>query len=114
MAAATAVGDKTPIFVTIRKGQKPRCIKNEKFLSSRYRHQKKRDGWGTVWRLGARIRLTVWKVSKYGVISGPYFPVFGAEITSYLNTFHAVKFFIRIKKCGTVIHSYPAHPHIEN
>ena len=48
MAAATAVGDKTPIFVTIRKAQKLRCIKNEKFLSSRYRHQKKRDGWGTV------------------------------------------------------------------
>ena len=48
MAAATAVGDKTPIFVTIRKAQKPRCIKNEKFLSSRYRHQKKRDGWDTV------------------------------------------------------------------
>ena len=40
---------------------------------------------------------TVWKVSKCGVISGPYFPVFGLntgkygpEITSYLDTFHAV------------------------
>ena len=38
------------------------------------------------------------KVSKYGVISGPYFPVFGlntgkhvSEITSYLYTFRAVK-----------------------
>ena len=37
-------------------------------------------------------------MSKYGVISGPYFPVFGLntgkygpEITPYLNTFHAVK-----------------------
>ena len=37
------------------------------------------------------------KVSKYGVISGPYFPVFGLntgkygpEITPYLDTFHAV------------------------
>ena len=36
-----------------------------------------------------------WKVSKYGVISGPYFPVFGLntgkyrpEITPYLDTFH--------------------------
>ena len=34
---------------------------------------------------------------KYGVISGPYFPVFGLntgkygpEITPYLDTFHAV------------------------
>ena len=41
--------------------------------------------------------FTAWKVSKYGVISGPYFPVFnpntgkyGPEITLYLDTFHAV------------------------
>ena len=53
---------------------------------------------------------SVWKVSKYGVNSGPYFPVFGLnteiyrvnlriqsetgkygpEITPYLDTFHAV------------------------
>ena len=29
-------------------------------------------------------------MSKYGVICGPYFPVFGSEITPYLDTFHAV------------------------
>ena len=44
--------------------------------------------------------LTTWhtrKLSKYGVTSGPYFPVFGLntgkygpEITPYLETFHAV------------------------
>ena len=53
--------------------------------------------------------LTASKVSKYGVISGPYFPVFGLntersnlsvfspntgkygpEINPYLDTFHAV------------------------
>ena len=40
---------------------------------------------------------TAWKVSKYGVISAPYFPVFGLntgkygpEITPYLDTFHVV------------------------
>ena len=40
---------------------------------------------------------TAWKVSKYGVISGPYFRVFnlntekyGPEITPYLDTFHEV------------------------
>ena len=40
---------------------------------------------------------TAWKVSKYGVICDPYFPVFGLntgnygpEITPYLDTFHAV------------------------
>ena len=32
--------------------------------------------------------ITSWKVSKYGVISGPYFPVFG--LNPYLDTFHAV------------------------
>ena len=41
--------------------------------------------------------LTAWKLSKYGVISGSYFPVFGLktgkygpEITPYLDKFHAV------------------------
>ena len=29
-------------------------------------------------------------MSKYGVISGPYFPAFRPEITPYLDTFHAV------------------------
>ena len=32
---------------------------------------------------------TVSKVCKYGVFSGPYFPVFGLEKTPYLDTFHA-------------------------
>ena len=39
---------------------------------------------------------TAWKVTKYGVISGLYFPEFspntgkyGPEITPYLDTFHA-------------------------
>ena len=34
--------------------------------------------------------FTARKVSKYGVISGSYFPAFGPEITPYLDTFHAV------------------------
>ena len=45
----------------------------------------------------AKLTNTAWKASKYGVISGPYFPVFGQntgkygpEITPYLATFHAV------------------------
>ena len=33
---------------------------------------------------------TVWKVSKYGVISGSKFSIFGPEITLYLDTFHTV------------------------
>ena len=44
------------------------------------------------------FRNTAWKVPKCGVISGPYFPVFGLntgkygpEITPHLDTFHAVK-----------------------
>ena len=41
--------------------------------------------------------ITVWKVSKYGVLSGPYFPVFGPntgkygpEKTLHFDTFHVV------------------------
>ena len=43
---------------------------------------------------------TAWKMSKYGVFSGPYFPVFspntgtgkyGPEKPPYLDTFHAVR-----------------------
>ena len=41
--------------------------------------------------------LTAWKVPKYGVISSPYFPVFGLntwkygpEINPYLDTFYGV------------------------
>ena len=41
--------------------------------------------------------IAAWKVSKYGVFSGPYFPVisrnmgkYGLEKTLYLDTFHAV------------------------
>ena len=62
--------------------------------------------------------ITAWKVSKYGVFSGPYFPAFslnteryfvfsfsvfslnavkyGPEKTSYLDTFHAVYFIVFI------------------
>ena len=38
--------------------------------------------------LGSRSRLissTAWKVSKYGVFSGPYFPVFGPNTEIYLH-----------------------------
>ena len=43
------------------------------------------------------LRITAWKVSKCGVFSGPYFPVFGLNTekygsgkTPYLDKFHAV------------------------
>ena len=48
---------------------------------------------------------TAWKVSKDGIFSGPYFPVFsantekcGPEKTPSLDTFHAVKVLFRIIK----------------
>ena len=52
---------------------------------------------------------TAWRVSKYRVISGPYFPAFspdpgkyGPEITPYLDTFHAVEYkWIQRKKPET-------------
>ena len=53
---------------------------------------------GSSLRGNATVQIfTAWNVSKYGVISGPYFPAFGLntgkygpEKTSYLDTFHAV------------------------
>ena len=46
------------------------------------------------------ITYTAWKVSKYEVISGPYFPVFspytgkyGPEITPNTDSFYAISFF---------------------
>ena len=44
-----------------------------------------------------RDYYTAWKVSKYGVICGPYFPVFGLNT----DTFHAV--FTTKLKDGSVI-----------
>ena len=32
---------------------------------------------------GYRIENTAWKVSKYGIFSGPYFPVFGLNTEKY-------------------------------
>ena len=40
--------------------------------------------------LYCHIAISAWKVSKYGVFSGPYFPAFGQEKTPYIDTFHAV------------------------
>ena len=40
MAAANAMGDKSPIFV-IGKAKNPRCFKNVKFLPCHYRNQRK-------------------------------------------------------------------------
>ena len=65
---------------------------------------------------GSHVLNTAWKVSKYGVFSGPYFPhsdwirrntpylfVFspnagkcGPEKTQYLDTFHAVRIRLQI------------------
>ena len=59
------------------------------------------------WSSDFKIRsiCTARKVSKYGVISGPYFPLFGLntekygpEIIPYLDTFHAVMVSIRHSK----------------
>ena len=43
-----------------------------------------------IWFLCPFYQYTVWKVSKYRVFSGPYFPAFGPEKTPYLDSFHAV------------------------
>ena len=51
------------------------------------------------------VYYTAWKVSKYGVISGPNTGKYGPEITPYLDTFHAVLVNIgSIKVNETLIH----------
>ena len=56
------------------------------------------------------IKVTAWKVSKYGVFSGPYFPVFrlntgkcGTEKTPCLDTFHAVSIVFMGKVFSNII-----------
>ena len=55
---------------------------------------------------------TAWNVAKYGVFSGPYFPVFGLntgnygpEKSLYLDTFHAVKLFSGVYRINHRSHS---------
>ena len=50
------------------------------------------------WNSKSLESVTAWKVSKYGVISGPYFSAFGLnagkygpKTTLYLDTFHTVR-----------------------
>ena len=66
--------------------------------------------------LGKNARFTFfkyleWKVSKYGVISRPYFCVFGLntgkygpEITLYLDSFHAMSYKIGQNDFDATIH----------
>ena len=63
------------------------------------------------------VSVTAWKVSKYGVFSGPYFIAFGPEKTPYLDTFHKVcvpptisyhLYFLRISKIWSLLHHGPA------
>ena len=74
-------------------------------------------GRGSTWI----INQTAWKVSKYKVISGPYFPVFGlnteisnaekygAEITPYLNTFHALSLVQTPLRSVSFVHKTQKH-----
>ena len=41
--------------------------------------------------LSVPAKSTAWKVSKYGVISGSYFPAVGLNTERYSDNFHAVK-----------------------
>ena len=40
------------------------------------------------WWVSQSLYYTVWKVSKYGVFSGPYFPVFGMNTEIYGVSFN--------------------------
>ena len=55
--------------------------------------------------------ITVWKVSRYGVISGPYFPVFGLNIEIYSVILRIQS---EYRKIRTRINSVFGHFSIEN
>ena len=59
-------------------------------------------------------KITVWKVSKYQVFPGPYFPVFGLNTekfgtgkTPYLDTFHAVDLFSKCEQIRSCLQIFP-------
>ena len=79
---------KSPKFSSKKLLKSPKYPKTEFF---------KKSGNPVVFLVFIFIIHTAWKVSKYGVISAPYFHVFspntgkcGPEITPDLDTFHAV------------------------
>ena len=60
------------------------------------------------------ISYTAGRVSKYGVISGPHFPVlgldtgkYGPEITPYLDTFHALNNYIHWERWKQPLRGVP-------
>ena len=64
-----------------------------------------------------QVSLAAWKVSKYRVTSGPYFPVlglntgkYGLEITPYLDTFNAVIARISLSKNELLHNSFSTCP----
>ena len=61
-------------MITVRKT----ILFNEKFTSKNQKNLKKSEK--CLKRIKKKKNNTTWKVSKYGVISGPYFPVFGLNM----------------------------------
>ena len=51
-------------------------------------------------QLAVTVAVTVWKVSKYGVISGPHFPIFGLNTEIYKTTY--VKSHAKIKQYSKI------------
>ena len=90
-----------PILQFYKKCHEDHCVKNiqtRSFLWSLFLHINAKCGKYKPKKLCIWPKtLTAWKLSKYGIISSPYFPVFnpntgkyGPEIIPYLDTFHAV------------------------
>ena len=53
--------------------------------------------------------FTAWNVSKYIVLSGLYFPVFGPDKILYFDTFHAVVAMPFLSTYGFLWKKYPPH-----
>ena len=65
-------------------------IKTNKQIKQENNEKKENKAKQLTFDLWFSLRITAWKVSKYGVFSGPYFPVFEPEKTPYLDSFHVV------------------------
>ena len=72
-------------------------IKTNKQIKQENNEKKENKAKQLTFDLWFSLRITAWKVSKYGVFSGPYFPVFSPntgkhvpEKIPYLGTFRAV------------------------
>ena len=63
--------------------------------------------------LWINVTATAWKVSKYGVFSGPYFPIFGLNTEIYGVNSHSVPFVFSSFNISQCVHENNLKPILE-